>query len=181
MDLCTLAAALTNGQPVHSGNARDLIAQADALWKASGKWMDEKGRFDRMMAERMARDAETAVVVPEAKSYPVFLPEILRLIVTSKKTETNRMTEFRAFIRERIPWDQAIKAGGRPSLDLPPATEDEVNAELSRLKTEGLSRGAYLMMADSYGHWAAATMKRRFADRAKTAAVARHKKSKKVI
>ena len=181
MELCTLAAALTKGQAVHAGNARDLIAQADALWKASGNWMDEKARFDRMMAERMARDAQSAIVVPEAKAYPVFLPEILRLLVTNKKTETDRTQVLREFIRARLPWDKAHMAGVPITNNLPPATDDEVSAELGRFRTEGLSRGAYIMMADNFGHWAAGSKKRRLADRAKTAAEARHKTSKKDV
>jgi hypothetical protein len=176
MDLCTLAAALTNGQPVHSGNARDLISQADALWKASGMFIEHKARLANEQAQREQRDRELHRPIPTPKSYPVSLDEFIRLMMP-KMSKTDRMEKLRQFIRERLPMDLAWMAGDMRTSGFAPVTLEQVNERLDQMRTPGLAHGSYEMTAGNFLDWAATKSKATRVDRAHAGGVAKKEKA----
>ncbi len=165
LQLCQLAATLHKGGEVHRNNARGLIAQADILWEASGKFIEHKARFANEQAQREQRDRELHQPIPTPKSYPVKLDEFIRLMMP-KMTETDRMEKLRQFIHERLPRDLAWMAGDMRTTGFTPATLEQVNERLEQMRTPGLARGSYEMTAGNFLDWADTKSKAARADRA---------------
>lgn len=179
LELCNLAAALANGQTVHIGNAKELVAQADTLWQASGDFLARVEIRSRHKSWQTEQAQKFAADMVRAKAYPVRLPEILRLLVSHKKKVEERTEVWKMFVRDCLHKWRAFDSASRPDANgRTVATPQEVVTELKRQATEGLTQERFIDMADAFKRWRAETSKPMLTERARTGGKA--KAAKKV-